>query len=187
MGLQLKVKTASNYLEAGEHDVKILSITEKAYKHGELAQAITFQSLADGKIIEQFYPTKAFKTWEQEEDGAKCPDALTDAELASGMYRQEMNDKGELMPYAEQFKEMVKGKLVDMKRPVRVHSDVKSDAALAIIERLAGACGFDVDTDIDIDDLKDSECTITVKKVENTLNGKEYFRVTKAVPLFVQA
>lgn len=48
-------------------------------------------------------------------------------------------------------------------------------------------CGFDVDTDIDIDDLKDSECTITVKKVENTINGKEYFRVTKAVPLFVQA
>lgn len=138
MGLQLKVKTASNYLEAGEHDVKILSIVEKPYKHGELAQAITFQSLTDGKIIEQFYPTKGFKTWEQEEDGAKCPDAL-DAELASGMYRQEQNDKGELLPYAEQFKEIVKGKLVDMKRPSRVVSQVKSDAAVAIIERLAGA------------------------------------------------
>jgi len=149
----------SNWLTEGEHLVNITKVAEEHFGNGEACLALNF---ADNKGREhnQYFPLVGFKTFEEEED-AKVKDALTKEERNSGMYIQE-----EGKSYAQQVaKKDAKGKLVELPKPVRVISQKKSEAAQAIIARLACNFGFAENVDIDAAELEGAQGVITIKKV----------------------
>lgn len=160
LALMLSVKK-SNWLTEGEHLVTISKVEEEQFKDGSTAISLTFTDNS-GRSHNQYYPITGFRTFDVEDD-AKVPDALTDEERASSEFTCE-----EDRPYALRIatKNEKTGKLTRLAKPVRVVSEAKSAAALAIIERLAGAFGFEEKSSIDVNELEGEKGMITLKKVQ---------------------
>lgn len=163
-------------MSEGEHNVAIVEADVEKFTHGEDAVAITFENDKKDRH-KQLYPMTGFRTWDEEGENAKVPDALTDEEKASGEFAPEDGTA-----YAIRVaKKDAKGKMVALPRPERVVSPAKSEAAQAIIERLANAFGVAEGEAFELKDLKGLEGIINLKR-QQVPGAGAYLRVVSFRP-----
>lgn len=181
----MRIKSVANnvYLQDGEHDVTITKAEMENYTYGNEALAVTFAN-EKGITHKQLMPIVGFKTYLEEKGDVKYPDALTAQERKSGHFDQDKDEDGNVISkYAIRVKkENPKTKKFEDCDPERVISDIKSDVANDIIGRLANACGFGTDEELDSEQqLVGCQLKIVLEKKLSTAGN--YMRVKKFLSL----
>lgn len=167
-------KEQRSYMSEGDHNVTITGAEFRAYEHGEEAVFVTCEN-EKKESHEQAFPLTAFKKYDDEGPKAKFPDSLTAAERASGNFVEEMNEQGVGLKHALQIKAYnAKTQKWEDCTPTRIVSKKKSDAAVDIFQRFAGAAGIPAGTNFAVEDLIGKSLTITIDAKE--VPGKGEFR-----------
>ena len=172
----MKIKVASNqaWLPEGSHDVKVVNSQLENYTYGDQTLAVTFENEKGVQHLAKM-PTVGYVTFLPEADGAKNPDALTDAQRKSGEFAPDVDAEGNIVSrYAIRVANNVNGKLVPCE-PTRMESAVKTAAAMQIIGRLFNACGFDANQDVEHTAIIGKELNIILER-KQSLQGN-YIRL----------
>lgn len=182
----MKFKTVSNqqWLPEGTHNVTITNAEIGEFTYGDQSLDVTFKNEKGVPHLAKM-PTVGYRTFNPEPlvNGKEksTADHLTAEEKRSGMYAQDVDDKGNVVSnYAMLVaKKDAKGNLVPID-PQRVESTIKTEAARAIIGRLFASCGFEVGEDVEHTELIGKELTITL---ERQVGNGNYIRLVKTEEL----